>query len=68
MSRMTLDVDEAKIAHALDLTGLRTKTACIDAALDALIQREAARRLADLGGAFPEARSAPRRKASGRKS
>jgi Arc/MetJ family transcription regulator len=65
---MTLDVDEDKIAQALELTGLRTKTACIDAALDALIQRAAALRLAELGGAFPHARAAPRRKAGGRKS
>jgi hypothetical protein len=51
--RTTLNLDDAKIAEARELTGLTEKTALIHAGLDALIARAAAQRLADLGGQFP---------------
>ena len=64
--RTTLNLDDAKIARARDLTGLTEKTALIHAGLDALIARASAQRLADLGGQFPLTK-APRRRRSPRR-
>jgi hypothetical protein len=60
--RTTLIVDESLFEHASQLTGIRKKTALVRAGLEALIAREAARRLAALGGAEPGLRSVPRRR------
>jgi len=60
--RTTLAIDDAQLARAQELTGLKERSALIREALDALIQREAARRLARLGGSDPDAEAAPRRK------
>jgi hypothetical protein len=59
--RTTLNLDDDKIARAKALTGETEKTALIHAGLDALIARESAKRLADLGGHFP-IRTPPRRR------
>lgn len=59
--RTTLNLDDAKIARARELTGVEEKTALIHAGLDALIARASAQRLADLGGRFPMA-TPPRRR------
>lgn len=59
--RTTVDLDEAKLAGAAKATGIKQKTALIEAGLDALIAREAARRLAKLGGSDRKAR-VPRRR------
>ena len=48
--RTTLIIDEALLAKAQELSGLREKTAVLHAGLQALIARENARRLAALGG------------------
>jgi Arc/MetJ family transcription regulator len=47
---------------AVSYTGLQEKSALVREALKALIEREAARRLADLGGTEPGARYIPRRR------
>jgi hypothetical protein len=60
--RTTLIVDESLFERARQLTGIRKKTALVRAGLEALIAREAARRLAALGGAEPGLRSVPRRR------
>ena len=60
--RTTLDLDEELIEEARKLTGIREKTALIHAGLDALVAREAARRLAALGGTEHELRPVPRRR------
>ena len=60
--RTTLDLDEELIEEARKLTGIREKTALIHAGLDALVAREAARRLAALGGTEPDLRPIPRRR------
>ena len=60
--RTTLIIDENLLEHASQLTGIRKKTALVRAGLEALIAREAARRLAALGGAEPGLRSVPRRR------
>lgn len=59
--RTTLILRDELIREASALTGIREKTALIHAGLEALIAREAARRLAALGGTEPRI-AAPRRR------
>jgi Arc/MetJ family transcription regulator len=58
--RTTIVLDDELIAKAQAYTGLEEKTALVREALKALIQREAARRLASLGGSQPGVREALR--------
>jgi len=60
--RTTLALDDEQIARAQELTGLKEKSALVRAALTALIEREAARRLARLGGTQPRLKRPPRRR------
>ncbi|MDB5786971.1 type II toxin-antitoxin system VapB family antitoxin [Caballeronia mineralivorans] len=60
--RTTIALDDELIAKAQAYTGLDEKTALVREALKALIQREAARRLANLGGSQPGIQRAPRRR------
>jgi len=60
--RTTLIIDENLLERARKLSGIRQKTALVRAGLEALIAREAARRLAALAGAEPSLRSVPRRR------
>ncbi|SAL16370.1 Antitoxin VapB32 [Caballeronia udeis] len=60
--RTTIALDDELIAKAQAYTGLDEKTALVREALKALIQREAARRLASLGGSQPGIQGAPRRR------
>ena len=60
--RTTLDLDETRVRRAQELTGIREKTSLVHAGLDALVAREAARRLAALGGTEPDLRPIPRRR------
>lgn len=62
--RTTLNIDDALIAQAGEYTGETEKTALVRLGLEALIQREAARRLAALGGAMPELAVPARRRAA----
>ena len=48
--RTTLNIDDAVLAHASELTGVREKTALVKMGLEALIARQSAARLAALGG------------------
>jgi Arc/MetJ family transcription regulator len=64
--RTTLNLDDALLAEAGDYSGLTEKTALLHEGLRALIQREAAARLAALGGKDRKAAAAPRRKAPAR--
>jgi Arc/MetJ family transcription regulator len=52
--RTTLNIDDDLLAQAREYVGESEKTALVRMGLEALIQREAARRLAALGGAMPE--------------
>lgn len=61
--RTTLNIDEKLVERAQALTGLKGKTATVNAGLKALIARESARRLAKLGGSEPQLSAAPRRQA-----
>jgi len=60
--RTTLALDDDLLAEAQAFTGLTEKSAIVREALKALIQREAARRLARLGGTEPDATALPRRR------
>lgn len=61
--RTTLNIDDDLLRRARELTGVNEKTALVRAGLEALIAREAGRRLAALGGSQPQLKSIPRRKA-----
>lgn len=60
--RTTLILDDELLERAREATGLKEKTALVHAGLEALIAREAARRLAALGGTEPQLRPIPRRR------
>ncbi len=60
--RTTLNLDEALLREAMELTGIREKTALLHAGMGALIAWESAKRLAALGGAEPNLRLPPRRR------
>jgi Arc/MetJ family transcription regulator len=60
--RTTLTIDDELLTKAEQFTGIKERSALIREALTALVQREAARRLARLGGSDPDAEAAPRRR------
>lgn len=60
--RTTLNIDDALLGRATELSGLREKTAVVRAGLEALVARESARRLAALGGKDAGVRPIPRRR------
>jgi hypothetical protein len=60
--RTTLIIDDNLLERAKRLTGIQEKTALVRAGLEALIAREAAKRLAALGGKEPRLSSIPRRR------
>ncbi|MDZ4730624.1 MAG: type II toxin-antitoxin system VapB family antitoxin [Xanthomonadales bacterium] len=62
--RTTLNIDDALLAEAQRLTGLSAKAELVREGLQALIERESARRLARLGGSEPQLQSVPRRRVS----
>jgi Arc/MetJ family transcription regulator len=62
--RTTLIIDEGLLRRARELTGLQEKTALVRAGLEALIAREAAKRLAALGGTQPKIARVPRRRSA----
>jgi Arc/MetJ family transcription regulator len=62
--RTTLIIDDALLERARQLTGIQEKTALVRAGLEALIAREAGKRLAALGGSEPRLSDVPRRRSS----
>jgi Arc/MetJ family transcription regulator len=60
--RTTVVLDDELLAKAEEYTGIREKSALIRAALRALVEREAARRLARLGGSEPDLADISRRR------
>jgi Arc/MetJ family transcription regulator len=60
--RTTVTLDDNLIATAQEYTGVVEKSALMSEALKALIEREASRRLAELGGASPDVAYIPRRR------
>jgi Arc/MetJ family transcription regulator len=65
--RTTLILDDALAAEAMRQTGVKEKTAVVHLGLEALIQRESARRLAALGGLMPRLDVPPRRRSARRR-
>jgi Arc/MetJ family transcription regulator len=62
--RTTIALDDELVATAQEYTGVTEKSALVREALKALIQREAARRLAALGGSQPNLKPIPRRRSA----
>jgi Arc/MetJ family transcription regulator len=62
--RTTLIIDDVLVERARRLTGIDEKTALVHAGLEALIAREAAKRLAALGGSQPQLEPTPRRRSA----
>ncbi len=62
--RTTITLDDELVARAEELTGITEKSGLVREALKALIEREAARRLARLGGYAPDLRLPPRRRSA----
>jgi Arc/MetJ family transcription regulator len=60
--RTTLSLDDELLAKAEAYTGIRERAALVREALRALVAREAARRLARLGGSEPDLGAVPRRR------
>lgn len=60
--RTTLNIRDELLRRAAKLTGVSQKTALIHMGLEALIDRESARRLAKLGGSEPRLRPIRRRR------
>ena len=60
--RTTLNIDDELLAKARRITGVSEKTALVREGLRALIEREAARRLARLGSTEPQLEPVPRRR------
>jgi Arc/MetJ family transcription regulator len=62
--RTTVALDDGLVAKAQEYTGLTERSALLREALTALVQREAARRLAKLGGSQPNLKPIPRRRSA----
>ena len=60
--RTTVNLDEALLEKARRLSGVEQPSALINEALEALIQRESAARLARLGGTQPGLKPVPPRR------
>jgi Arc/MetJ family transcription regulator len=60
--RTTINLDDALLERAAELTGISERTALVHEGLRALVERESARRLARLGGSEPDLRPIPRRR------
>ena len=60
--RTTINLDDELLAKATRLAGPLDRSALISAGLKAFIERESARRLAQLGGSQPGLAAAPRRR------
>jgi Arc/MetJ family transcription regulator len=60
--RTTLTIDDELLARAQEVTGINEKSTLVRRALETLVQREAAIRLAALGGTEPDLVVPPRRR------
>jgi Arc/MetJ family transcription regulator len=60
--RTTLNIEDKLVEKASELTGIKEKTTLVKLGLEALIARESARRLAELGGTEKRLKTIPRRR------
>jgi len=63
--RTTLNIDDETLEKAMQLTGVREKTALVRRGLEALIAQESSKRLARLGGTEKKLRAPRRRRSAG---
>jgi Arc/MetJ family transcription regulator len=61
-ARTTITIDDELIAKAQGYTGIQENSALVRKALEALIEPEAAQRLARLGGTGPDLKPIPKRR------
>lgn len=59
--RTTLNIDDELLKKARNITGVTGKTALVREGLRALVERESAHRLTQLGGSEPQLLPIPRR-------
>ena len=62
--RTTVSLDDQLLAQAQELCGHLERTALLKEALQALVERESARRLAALAGSQPDFLQIPRRRSA----
>jgi Arc/MetJ family transcription regulator len=62
--RTTMNLDDELVVRAQELTGIKERNTLVRMGLEALVQREAGRRLARLGGTDPNIEDIPRRRES----
>lgn len=62
--RTTVNLDDQLLAQALELCGPLERTSLLREALQALVERESARRLAALAGSQPDLQPIPRRRSA----
>lgn len=60
--RTTLNIEDKLLEKASELTGIKQKTTLVKLGLEALIAREGAKRLAELGGTEGHLKAVPRRR------
>ena len=60
--RTTVTLDDELLAKAERYTGIKERPTLLRMALESLVEREASRRLALLGGSDPRAKLPPRRR------
>ncbi|HEX4039013.1 MAG TPA: type II toxin-antitoxin system VapB family antitoxin [Acidobacteriaceae bacterium] len=60
--RTTVTLDDELVKKAQGYSGIEEKSLLVNAALKALVEREAAHRLIALGGTMPGIKAAPRRR------
>lgn len=60
--RTTVTLDDGLLKDAEEYTGIREKSLLVNTALKALVEREASRRAAALGGTMPGFKAAPRKR------
>ena len=65
--RITVTLDDELLAKARKLTGIKRTSELVNEALRNLVAREAARRLARLGGSEPDLKLIPRRRFKAKK-
>ena len=60
--RTTMNIDDDLLAKAIEYTGNKERATVVRMALESLVEREASRRLAALGGTMPDLKTPPRRR------
>ena len=62
MMRITLNIEDQLLDLARDITGVTSESELIRKALEVLLERESARKLAKSGGSQPRLQPIPRRR------